>query len=181
MKERNLKDVIRIINATSYNRDAGEFFYIKKLAPRNNIGDRVGYYNDRYAYVKSRGNCYTIAELVWFVETGEFWEDHSNIQIDHIDGDCKNNVFSNLRKVTSSENHKNMPIRRDNKHGVVGVYFEKYTHKYRASINYEGKHIKSRRFNTLDEAKQWRDEHLGKFGYHTNHGQRYSLNKHRKV
>lgn len=181
MKERNLEDVKRIINATSYNKYTGEFFYIQKLAPRNNIGDRVGYYNDRYAYIKSRNNKYTIAELVWYIETGEFWEDHSNIQIDHIDGNCKNNVFSNLRKVTSIDNHKNMPIRRDNKSGVVGVFFEKYTNKYRASISYEGKEFRSRRFNTLSEAKQWRDARATQFGYHKNHGKRYSLNEYRNV
>lgn len=181
MKERNLEDVKRIVNATRYSKDSGEFFYIKKLAPKNNIGERAGYYNDRYAYIKSRGKCYTIAELIWFVETGEFWNDHSNIQIDHIDGNCKNNVFSNLRKVTRCENYKNMPIRRDNKSGVTGVYLEKYTNQYRASISYEGKHIKSGRFNTMDDAKRWRDERLGEFGYHTNHGRRHSLNEYRKV
>lgn len=46
----------------------------------------------------------------------------SGLQVDHIDGDRKNNKIDNLRAVTRKINSRNMKMRSDNKSGVAGVH-----------------------------------------------------------
>lgn len=82
--------------------------------------------------------------LAWLFMTGE-WPKN---EIDHIDGDPLNNRFSNLREATSSQNKQNRhKARRDNKHGLIGVYKHcvsaKGVTRWRARIQVDGavKHI----------------------------------------
>lgn len=64
----------------------------------------------------------------------------------------------NCRWATREQQDRNTRLRRTNKTGVKGVYFEKQTQMYRASIGVRGKSYRSKRFNTLEEATQARKE-----------------------
>lgn len=60
---------------------------------------------------------------------------------DHINGnrlDCRK---ENLRICTYAQNNKNASIRKDNKSGYRGVYWEKGVKKWRAVINADAKRI----------------------------------------
>jgi hypothetical protein len=90
-------------------------------------------------------------------------------EIDHIDGNPTNNRIENLREVTSSENSKNMKMHAHNTSGIVGVYFERYTNCWCASIESETKRYKKRFKDKLD-AISWRQDKEMKLGFHKNHG-----------
>lgn len=57
---------------------------------------------------------------------------------DHINGDRLDCRKENLRTCTYAENNKNAAIRKDNKSGYRGVYWEKGVKKWRVVINTDG-------------------------------------------
>lgn len=54
-------------------------------------------------------------------------------QVDHIDGDRKNNKYENLRIVEASLNSRNHTMRKDNTSGVVGVSFHARNNSWSAT------------------------------------------------
>jgi hypothetical protein len=51
------------------------------------------------------------------------------------------NRFVNLREATHSENHYNRTIQSNNKAGLKGVYFHKFSKRWHALITHEGRKI----------------------------------------
>ena len=92
--------------------------------------------------------------------------------IDHINGDTKDNCIVNLREVTVAENNRNCKINDNNTSGCSGVYFNKATRKWMARIGnhsvgtyeYLGIH------ENLEDAIAARKEAEIRHGYHPNHG-----------
>lgn len=79
-----------------------------------------------------------------------------NIQVDHINGNRLDNRKSNLRLCCNQENSFNKYKNSNNTSGYKGVYYDKERDKWRASIQYNGKSIKSpKRYNTPEEAYKW--------------------------
>ena len=75
-----------------------------------------------------------------------------NVFVDHIDGNKLNNQKSNLRLANKSQNAANSKIPSNNKSGFKGVYFEKYTKKWRAEIAVNGIKNKLGRFARIEDA-----------------------------
>lgn len=91
--------------------------------------------------------------------------------VDHIDGDTKNNLESNLREVTHSENRRNSKISKGNKSGISSVHQRKDTGKWAAQCYEDGKVcFLGSAFSTAEEAlaarKSWE---IGK-GFTERHG-----------
>lgn len=82
--------------------------------------------------------------------------DDPKIQVDHINGNRLDNRKSNLRLCTNQENSMNKYENSNNTSGYKGVYFDKNRNKWRASIQYNGKHISStKRYDTPEDAYRW--------------------------
>lgn len=105
-----------------------------------------------------------LAHRVIFCVVHGRWPD---LELDHIDGDPKNNLIENLREVSSSANSKNMRKMSHNKSGVTGVYYESYTERWCASIESEGTRYK-KRFGSFDEAVRWRKLKEKEFDFYEN-------------
>ena len=73
-------------------------------------------------------------------------------EVDHIDGDRKNNSLSNLRWCTRAENNRNVGKRITNTSGYTGVSFHKASGKWRARIRVDGKQKSLGYFHTPEEA-----------------------------
>lgn len=58
----------------------------------------------------------------------------NKLQIDHLDRNNANNLFKNLKLVTSSQNQQNTGLRSTNKTGVRGLSFVAGAKKYRARV-----------------------------------------------
>ena len=132
------------------------------------FGREAGTLNDKgYKQIQIKGNIYRSHRLVWLWVYNKF----PNNQIDHIDGDRTNNHISNLRDVTNRENSKNRRIPRNNKSGVIGVSWCRYTQRWKVHINTStGQNKTMGRFESKSEAIRARKEAEFEFGYHQNHG-----------
>lgn len=94
-------------------------------------GDFAGCYRpDGYYVVRVDGRLYRGHHLVWLWYYGVLPED----EIDHIDGDPRNNRISNLRECNRSENICNTKHRKNNTSGYKGVTWSKAANKWIAQI-----------------------------------------------
>jgi len=93
---------------------------------RNNRGKTTSY---RYVEVGNKG--YPAHRLIWLMMTGE-WPDPL---IDHINRDGLDNRWTNLREATAALNASNRGIRKDNKSGVPGVYWNKAKQKWYVTLH----------------------------------------------
>ena len=93
-------------------------------------------------------------------------------QVDHIDGNRKNNAKANLRLVTHQENGKNVKLPSNNKSGVIGVCWDTRNSRWYAQIKHEGSNIFLGRHDSLEAAIKVRAQAEIKYGFHKNHGKR---------
>ena len=103
--------------------------------------------------------------IIWFWMIGS-WPN----QIDHINGVRDDNRWINLRNVTNQENCKNRALSKRNKSGVIGVYWNRQTLKWRTEIVVNQKIIVLGNFSELSSAAAIRKAAEKKYGYHENHG-----------
>lgn len=99
----------------------------------------------------------------------EFYETkESQPVIDHIDGDETNNLKSNLRVVTQSENNMNKRVQRNNTTGFVGVEWRKSSGMWSSSLTVREKVIHLGSYYYLRNALRVRIEAEKKhFGEHS--------------
>lgn len=92
-------------------------------------------------------------------------------EVDHINGDRRDNRISNLRVVTTTENRRNIAIPKSNTSGIIGVGFRRGT--WRATIAAgDGRHVELGTFATKEEAAAARLGAERALGFHPNHGRR---------
>jgi hypothetical protein len=161
----------RLKSLLSYNPETGEFAWLVSRGNRL-VGEIAGcpvyFGRSRKLYISIKIDCknYLAHRLVWLYSYGE-WPKN---QIDHIDQSSLNNRLSNLRDVTNSENSKNKKIPRNNKSGVMGVFFSNDTQKWAATIMVNGKTIYLGYFDLKDDAITARKNAEVKYNFHPNHG-----------
>ena len=117
-----------------------------------------GYFQGRIidtTYLKHR--------VIWFWMTGNWPKE----QINHINHDRLDNRWYNLREISNQGNCRNQSLRKTNKSGCIGIYFDKKYQKWKATI---GKNIHLGYFNLLEDAVNARKEAEVKYGFHFNHG-----------
>lgn len=73
-------------------------------------------------------------------------------ETDHIDRNKLNNQKNNLRTVTQSQNNFNRGLRRNNKSGIKGVYWDSGVNMWRAQIRINGHAFNLGKFDKLEEA-----------------------------
>lgn len=82
-----------------------------------------------------------------------FCENHNEYdEVDHIDRNTKNNIYTNLRFCTRSENIRNRRKQTNCSSQYVGVH--KHQNKWRAQITINGKHNHIGSFETEEEAHE---------------------------
>lgn len=95
------------------------------------------------------GRHYAAHRLAWLFVYGK-WPDG---EVDHIDGAKNNNRIKNLRVTTKAGNQQNQrKARKDNKSGLLGVYWRPDTEKWRATIQTNKKRISLGNFDSADLA-----------------------------
>jgi hypothetical protein len=119
-----------------------------------------------YRQVGVNNRAYSAHRLAFLYMTGEFPED----QVDHIDGNGLNNIWTNLRPVTCGENQKNRRKYARNTSGTTGVYWNVKCNKWVSQIVVEGKHKYLGLFDNKEDAIAARKAAEVLYGFHENHG-----------
>lgn len=93
-------------------------------------------------------------------------------QIDHIDGDPRNNRVDNLRDVESYENQRNQGLATINSSGEIGVCWCPSLNRWKAQIANRDGTIHLGIYEKFNEAVIARRAAERALGYHENHGRR---------
>lgn len=121
-----------------------------------------------YIYLSLKNTAYLAHRVAWLMSYGN-WPDY---EIDHIDGNPANNKLANLKAATRVENCRNMALRRDNKSGVMGVWWEERRRKWTAYIRVNGRSIHLGRYAEWWDAVCAKKAAEHKHNFHPNHGRR---------
>ena len=148
----------RVIRRTRWN---GDVPCSQTITTKNNRG---------YVWVNIGKTMYLVHRLIVLYMTGS----HPNGEVDHIDGDRLNNVWSNLRDTNPFENARNQGNRTDNTSGTRGVGYNYRARKWVARISHDGVRHSLGYFLTKEEAIAARRAAEVMYGYHPNHARRDS-------
>jgi len=119
-----------------------------------------------YIEIKIENKSYLAHRLVFLYMTGK----QPKIEADHINHNKTNNIWLNLREVTTQENHRNMGLIATNTSGFNGVTWHKPLGKWAARIKIDGilKHLGY--FENKPDAISSRKAADRKYNFHKNHG-----------
>lgn len=147
---KNLLTAERLRNLISYDSETGIFNWNSTGKGRRK--DRCAGSSDGKGYLEIciDYQSYRAHRLAWLYVHGEWPEQ----QIDHINGNKKDNRISNLRTATNAQNAYNTKIRSNNTSGYKGVTLFKPTGKYAAKLRIPGKIINLGYFDTAKEAAE---------------------------
>jgi hypothetical protein len=115
----------------------------KQGAPAGCIEKRIGYHS-----IGIDNKVYKTHRLAWLYMTGEW----PTSEIDHINHIRSDNSFSNLRVVSSAQNHQNRARKTNSASGYLGVTWHKRALKWYAHIEVNGKSHHLGCFKDLTEA-----------------------------
>lgn len=103
---------------------------------------------------------------VWALASGAW----PSGQIDHINGDRRDNRLSNLRDVPQEINSTNCALKSNNSSGRVGVSKCSQTGMWRAEISFRGVRRRLGRFKRFEDACVARGKAEAHFGFTKRHG-----------
>lgn len=142
----------RLKQLLSYNPETGQFIRLTKSAIGVKIGDVAGTKrrHDCYIFISLDSKLYKAHRLAWLYVYGK-WPD---MELDHIDGNKKNNSILNLRDVDRKTNSTNERVARKSNlsSGLLGVTWDKVNKKWVSQIMVNGKNKKIGRFATKEQA-----------------------------
>jgi hypothetical protein len=126
----------------------GRVYSLKRNKELKSGLNNVGYYII-FLRINGKPKGFTIHRLVAMTF---FEEDITKKQIDHIDGDRKNNFFQNLRVCSNQQNNFNKGKNKNNQSGYKGVSWNNNRKKWCSQIKINGKTKHLGRFNDKNEA-----------------------------
>lgn len=140
----------------SYDQETGVLTWLYRPdAPRKTntrfAGKVAGYISPGRGYCQVRVDTrlYAAHRIAWMLVHGPI---AAGMQIDHIDGNPRNNRLLNLRLATNQENTRNSRARPTNTSGVKGAAFHRFSGLWAGRITVDGKCIHLGYFKTPQEA-----------------------------
>lgn len=141
----------RLEELLTYDSETGVFTWLISHG-RAKVGSTAGCDCRGYVVIRVDGILYRAHRLAWLYSYGT-WPDG---EIDHKNRDKSDNRLSNLRVASSRENKQNCGIKRSNKSGASGVWFDRERGKWQATIRANGKRLHLGRYLTASEAAEAR-------------------------
>jgi hypothetical protein len=140
--------VERLRELLDYDPLTGVFIWLVSPSRNTPAGSVAGANSEGYRLIRVDGGRYKGHQLAWLYMTGE-WPPS---RIDHEDTNRGNNIWTNLRLATNSQNKANMGKRADNTSGFKGVRWYPTTRKWAAQIGHQGKTKNLGYFTTPEQA-----------------------------
>lgn len=166
MKRKNLPLPSKkiITDLLDYNAATGDFIWKKVNSNFIKVGDIAGYvvkskYNIQYRIICINNIKYKAHRIAYFLQTGLQPD-----EIDHKNGNGLDNRFTNLRASNDKLNANNQKKRVDNRSGIIGVHYDKYGNRWRATLgdrNFQNTNNTRKNFKCKNDAikqrKIWED------------------------
>jgi HNH endonuclease/AP2 domain len=138
----------RLQKLLHYDSKTGEFHWLKCVSKSTRVGDAAGTpTGNGYRKITIEGRQYGAHQLAWLYKTGKW----CSAFIDHRDRNRSNNVWTNLRRATHSQNCANKSRHRNNRSGFKGVSRNEWG-RWRASVVKNGQRHHLGYFATPQEA-----------------------------
>lgn len=118
-----------------------------------------------YSFVRILGNKYYTHRLAFFFAHGFF-----PAEVDHINGQRRDNRAQNLREVTRQENLQNCRRSARNSSGYTGVLWNSTNHNWNARITVGGRNLYLGAFASREDAYAARKAAEKEHHFHHNHG-----------
>ncbi|MCI0598744.1 MAG: HNH endonuclease [Beijerinckiaceae bacterium] len=120
----------RLREVLAYDPDTGVFTW-RVARGRQSAGPEAGSLDGRgYRQIRIDGRRYQAHRLAWLYMAGAWPKD----EIDHVNMDCADNRFENLREATRSQNQANIRAQSNNTSGFKGVCWHKRDRRWEAKI-----------------------------------------------
>ena len=160
LSQAKLKELLK------YYPETGELMWIKSRV-RGKVITKAGCVSgDGYRRIEILGKNYLAHRLAFLFMTGSFPDN----DMDHIDGNKDNNIWSNLRAVSTLENCRNQKLLKNNTSGYPGIHWSKETNKWRVRIGNGIGRLNIGLFDNLLDAVAARKSAEIEYNYHPNHG-----------
>lgn len=132
----------------------GKLYHRQYPRLRKEVGSLAGSHFGGYLQACLNKRMYGIHRLVWLMFNGEL----SKLEIDHINGDSKDNRIENLREVTKELNlHNRQVTHKNNKLGLKYISKNRYSYTVKI-VRFGVTYRKS--FNQVEAAIKYRDNTL---------------------
>lgn len=153
----------KLLELFDYNPNDGSFKRLVTVSPNGMVGKVIfgTKLASGYLHIQVDGKLFLVHRLAWIISNGNIQD---NLNIDHINRNRSDNRLSNLRLVTSSENHHNRKPNLVTASNIQGVYWDSANKKWRAHIYLNKKEISLGYFDNLDNARIAREN--AKLTYH---------------
>lgn len=170
----------------SYDHESGKLFWKERgpenfMAGKRSASHACKLWNSRYSgkeamtavggdgYLKGTiwGKYFLAHRVIWKIVMGIDPD-----EIDHINGNKRDNRWENLRDVDRNENAKNIATPLTNTSGNIGIH--KRGPSWFVGIRGNGKQLHVGSYPTLEEAKNARKAAEVAYGFHPNHGREAS-------
>ena len=151
----------------TYDAITGEFTWLIDSAKNVKAGSIAGARGGLYVRIVVNKKKYAAHRLAFLYMTGSMPG-----KVDHEDGNKQNNIWTNLRDTTTSENNKNKSQAQNNTSGCTGVAYVKHISKWQAKIGVNYKSINLGFFVNESDAIAARKTAEVKYGFHRNHGRK---------
>lgn len=162
MKNITEKELKRILH---YCPETGVFTWLVNTGIKHLKGRVAGAGTTKYRVLSIYNTRYMAHRLAFVYMTGEY-----PLEVDHVNHNKHDNRWSNLRSVTTKENHRNNDLNRNNTSGITGVVWHKVRKKWTASVRFDGKRKHLGIFSKKSDAIKARAAANVELGFHQNHG-----------
>jgi hypothetical protein len=140
----------RLRQILNYDPGTGVFTWLAPTSRAIRAGSVAGTKGAGYVGIMIDGYRHYAHRLAWLYSSGSLPKG----QIDHINGDRRDNRLSNLRECSGSENQQNRPPNRSNKCGLIGVCWHKSSGQWQSQIGVNGKTRSLGMYRTPEAAHQ---------------------------
>lgn len=137
-----------VTNLLKYDRETGVFIHTGNGNKRVSGAIAGSVSGKGYIQISLKGVSYLAHRLAWFYVSGDWPSD----QVDHINGNKKDNRISNLRLAKSAQNNRNVGLSKRNTSGFKGVYPSGNSGNFMAVITKSGKQKYLGVFPTAEDA-----------------------------